>query len=246
MNPLWEHEGDLSLPAPRCRLQGAAAQSRSMRLIAMANQSRSHQSPPNRACPWGVRPGSSANAAGTRSSAGNRRATESDLLSPPVNPATSTAPAATATLVQTSVPGRKCSRYMNPKGVHPEPRPGRKVCDQCLAKDKGYKRKQPDAAMGEPLRHPRCPRGQATLPRRVSFPQRPVHALVEAPRAAAAPPTPLRLLQCQIGLAYAAKCNTNALFQVLFCVPVLRRLLQAERRASDLGAQRPGRSGCGA
>ncbi|KAA8896248.1 hypothetical protein FN846DRAFT_994131 [Sphaerosporella brunnea] len=57
-------------------------------------------------------------------------------------PAATSAPVASATLGQASVPRRKCSRYMNPKGVHPEPRPGRKVCDQCLAKDRGYKRKK--------------------------------------------------------------------------------------------------------
>ncbi|KAA8895626.1 hypothetical protein FN846DRAFT_893975 [Sphaerosporella brunnea] len=57
-------------------------------------------------------------------------------------------------------------------------------------------------------------------------------ALVEAARPAGAPVTPLRLIRCQIGLAYAAKCNTNALFQVLFRVRELRRLLKTEGERS--------------
>ncbi|KAA8907690.1 hypothetical protein FN846DRAFT_1012372 [Sphaerosporella brunnea] len=47
---------------------------------------------------------------------------------------------------------------------------------------------------------------------------------------AAAVPRRLRLMSCQIGLGHAAKANTNALMQVLFCVPVLRRLLHANRK----------------
>ncbi|KAA8893289.1 hypothetical protein FN846DRAFT_914214 [Sphaerosporella brunnea] len=53
-------------------------------------------------------------------------------------------------------------------------------------------------------------------------------ALVEAARPAAAPAAPLRLLRYQLGLPYAAKCNTNALFQMLFRVKVVGHLLQAE------------------
>ncbi|KAA8896274.1 hypothetical protein FN846DRAFT_893421 [Sphaerosporella brunnea] len=48
------------------------------------------------------------------------------------------------------VPRQKCSRFLNPKGVQLEPRPGRKVCDLCLSKDSAYKRQSCGAAPEEP------------------------------------------------------------------------------------------------
>ncbi|KAA8895099.1 hypothetical protein FN846DRAFT_894468 [Sphaerosporella brunnea] len=54
-------------------------------------------------------------------------------------------------------------------------------------------------------------------------------SFVEDPQAV---PLQLRLLPCAIGLGPAAKENTNALMQVLFCVPELRRLLQPDLEVS--------------
>ncbi|KAA8907677.1 hypothetical protein FN846DRAFT_1012352 [Sphaerosporella brunnea] len=55
-------------------------------------------------------------------------------------------------------------------------------------------------------------------------------SLVEEPHAV---PQPLRLLPCSIGLGPAEKKNTNALLQVLFCVPQLRRLLRPDFELSN-------------
>ncbi|KAA8914691.1 hypothetical protein FN846DRAFT_915677 [Sphaerosporella brunnea] len=95
---------------------------------------------------------------------------------------TPAAPTAPATLVQTSVPGQRCSRFLNPKGVHPEPRPGRKVCDQCLLKDRGYKRKPGNTASPLPAtRQPHYTCGPAA-PAAPAAPAPPMAPQGSAPR----------------------------------------------------------------
>ncbi|KAA8907692.1 hypothetical protein FN846DRAFT_1012375 [Sphaerosporella brunnea] len=54
-------------------------------------------------------------------------------------------------------------------------------------------------------------------------------ALVAWPRVAPLQPQPLQLRWCTIGLGYDEKKYTNALLQLLFCVPTLRRLLPVDQ-----------------
>ncbi|KAA8914394.1 hypothetical protein FN846DRAFT_902109 [Sphaerosporella brunnea] len=54
-------------------------------------------------------------------------------------------------------------------------------------------------------------------------------AVVDRPRVAPLLPLPLELRWCVIGLGHDGKKYTNALLQLLFCVPALRRLLRVDQ-----------------
>ncbi|KAA8908009.1 hypothetical protein FN846DRAFT_1021145 [Sphaerosporella brunnea] len=91
---------------------------------------------------------------------GYKRMPSSAAPAPPVHggqllhPRCHVAPAPPAPLNPQGSATRRCSRYQNPKRVHPEPRPGRKICGFWLSKDKGYKRTSCVADSGEPAVKP--------------------------------------------------------------------------------------------